>query len=686
MKTLQRLLVNEHPQWFLWTPVLYGTGIGLYFSLPQEPPLLIGNLVSSLCLASCLFFKRNLFLRYLFFALLLVSAGFTISQWRAIHLQSPTITKQTHLVHITGTIADMTKLPSGTQIILTSLTIESMTAEHTPKKIRLNIRTPLGNAATGDSISLLAVLSPPPIPVYPGAYDFSRIAYFQQIGATGYSISPITRLPATPHSTLMNAINAIRYSMVNDVLTILGKKTGGVAAALIAGEQGAVDKHIYQEVRNAGLAHLLSISGLHLALVVGVFFVVGRTLLSCSQTLTLHFDIKKWAAFFALIGSFFYLAIAGFPIPAQRSFIMVGLVLLAILLDRNATPLRSVAIAAFVILIIEPESLLTPSFQMSFAAVTALIASYQWMVHRSERLPERAPLSWWRHLLRYFLGIVFSSLVAGLATTPFSIYHFNTYSSYGILANLIAIPVTSFWIMPLIVCFFLLYPLGLSTWVLYPIGLGIHVIITTAHTIASLPHALEVLPAIPALSFIFMVIGGCWLCLWQQKWRYYGLLLIGIGAASSFLTTTPDIIIDKDGKLFAVKNDDGTMLVSSRQQARYARNIWQQRMGVSTSEKLGQDESAAVQCDTFGCNIHKQGKNIAIVQSPLILAEECHQADIVVNLSYAHYTCNKPQLYLTHWQLYKNGTHTIRLNKQEGISLHSVRQSQGNRLWSHSEY
>lgn len=667
---IKHRFIDERPQWFLWVPVLYAIGIASYFSLTREPPLWPGMTAITLLAIGMVWLRKKPGWFYLAFSFLLISLGFVTAEWRSIAVQAPVLTHSTRPVYITGKIDYLESLPHGARAVLSSLRLEPALQEQTPKKIRINLRTRMNGAKAGDTIRVRAILTPPPKPVYPGAYDFSRIAYFQQIGATGYAISPVDIIAPSLPSALMHHMTALRHRMAQQALSILGTGTGGIAAALLVAEQQAIEKKTLQDIRIAGLAHILSVSGLHMALVVSVCFFLSRSFLACSETLALRYNIKKWAAICALLGSFFYLMMTGFPVPAVRAFIMAGLVLFAVLIDRTPTPLRCVAIAAIFILAFTPENLLSPSFQMSFAAVTALIASYQWLAERKKQDPLQFKLtSLGRRLAGYFSSIVFSSLIAGMATAPFSIYHFNNYSSYSILANLLAIPITSFWIMPWAVVYFIAYPLDLSHLVLIPMGWGIDAMVAIAKTIASLPFALDVIPAIPAFSFALLTLGGCWICLWITRWRWWGIIPVVIGCFTAMLATPPDIILDGRGKLFAIHGENG-MEVSSRRVAYYTRNIWQQRLGVTASGKLeGSDK-----CEGNTCLFSKAGKTIAIVQGD----GTCPAADMVVNLTYHPLPCKTS---ISQEDLRKDGTHTVTVTKEGIIRIRSTREAQGKRPW-----
>ncbi len=321
---------------------------------------------------------------------------------------------------------------------------------------------------------------------------------------------------------------------------------------------------------NAGLAHLLSISGLHFGIVTAFMFFVVRQGLALIPFVALRFPIKKWAAVSAFAGACFYLVFSGASIPAQRSFVMIAIVLLAVLLDRTALSMRLVAWAAVAVLAISPESLLGPSFQMSFAAVVELIAVHETTERRFQVW--RGGAGWLRRGGLHLAQIALTTLVAGLATAPFALYHFNRFTAYALAANLLAIPLTSFWIMPWAVVATALMPFGLEPWWLHPMAWGIEGVVLVAREVAAWDGAVSLLPAMPAWGLAAISIGGLWLCLWTRRWRLAGLPVIAAGLASIALSKPPDILVSGDGRLMAVRSGSGELMVSSGRTLRLVRD------------------------------------------------------------------------------------------------------------------
>ncbi len=432
---------------------------------------------------------------------------------------------------------------------------------------------------------------------------------------------------------------------------------------------------------NAGLAHLLSISGLHFGIVTAFMFFVVRQGLALIQYVALRFPIKKWAAVLAFAGACFYLLFSGASIPAQRSFVMVAIVLLAVLLDRTALSMRLVAWAAVAVLAISPESILGPSFQMSFAAVVALIAVHETTEKRF--LVWRAGAGWLRRGGLHLAQIALTTLVAGLATAPFALYHFNRFTAYALAANLLAIPLTSFWIMPWAVVATALMPFGLEPWGLHPMAWGIEGVVLVAREVAAWEGAVSLLPAMPAWGLAAISIGGLWLCLWTRRWRLAGLPVIALGLASIVLSTPPDILVSGDGRLMAVRSDSGELMVSSGRTLRLVRDSWLRRdgqEGAGVWPKSGSSPDGAVVCDPLGCIYRLEGRTVALVRDVAALAEDCRVAAVVISLVPTRGKCAGPSAVIDRFDLWRSGAHALWLDAG-GWRVENVREVRGNRPW-----
>lgn len=676
-------LLAERERWALWLPVGIGLGIAVYFALPAEPPVWVGPaLLPPAILLAVLGRRRDLILIFGSGAIA-VAAGLTASQLRSHLVAAPVLTREIGPVIVQGRVIEIEPLPRGRRVVLDRPAVEGLAATETPARVRIRIAGAATPVRPGQEIAVLVGLAPPAPPAAPGAFDFQRQAFFQGIGAVGFAYGAVRSIaPAVAEAEGFNSwLAGLRQSITDRVLARLPERSGAVAAALMTGYQTAVPEPVMEAMRDSGLAHLLSISGLHVGLVAGLLFVGLRSALALVPPLALAHPIKKWAAAAALLGTFFYMLLSGAPVPTQRAFLMTGLMLLAVLLDRRAISMRSVAWAACVILLVSPEALIGASLQMSFAAVVALVAAYEGT--RAYRQRQRIGAGPARRCATYLAGIALTSVVATLATAPYSVFHFNRLALYGVVANVLAVPLTGFWVMPCAVAAFLLMPFGLDGVALVPMGWGVEAIIRVAERAAAWPGASLLVPVMPMTGLAAITLGGLWLCLWEGRWRWLGIIGILAGAASVATARTPDILVHEAGRLVAVKGASGDLMLSSGRAARRAGQSWLRRAGQAQrgawpSEGVSADGVLA--CDGLGCLYRKDGHIAAIVWMPDALEEDCRLADLVISAAPLREACPSAMRVIDRFDLWRNGGHAIWLSP-DTVRIESVREWRGRRPW-----
>ncbi|HSV28902.1 MAG TPA: ComEC/Rec2 family competence protein, partial [Candidatus Omnitrophota bacterium] len=502
-------LVAERERWPLWLPVLLGAGVAAYFALPSEPPAWGGGIAFLLAAVAAWALRRTPPAMLALVAMATVALGFASAQGRAARVAAPALERPSGAVMVGGLAEEVEILAGGSQrVTLSESWIDGMAA---PPRIRIRLKPDAPAVAVGNRITVRALLTPPPQPAMPGAFDFARHAWFQGLGAVGHAIGQPEIEPAEAGFGL--GLNAFRQALTARIHEALPGPEGGVAAALITGEQSGIAQPVLDAYRDSGLAHLLSISGLHMTMVAGLVFFVVRGGLALVPSIALRHPIKKWAAVVALVATFLYMLMAGSPVPAQRSFLMTAIVLVAVLLDRQAMSMRLVAWAAVAVLALSPEAVVGPSFQMSFAAVVALIAAYEVVAPRLAAWKADRP-GLVAGVALYLGGVVFSTLVAGTATAVYGIYHFNRFAVFSVVANMLAVPVTGFLVMPFALVAILLMPLGLEELALVPMGWGVEAVNLVAAEVASWPGAAITLPVLPPWGLAAFTVGGAWLCLW----------------------------------------------------------------------------------------------------------------------------------------------------------------------------
>jgi competence protein ComEC len=677
-------LLAERDRWPLWLPVLLGAGIGIYFWLPSEPPLWLG-LVGLLIVAAVVVLAwRSERARVPAVAAAAIVLGFAAAEAQAWWVAAPVLPHRLFATTIEGRIVAVEPMPEGARLVIAPRRIEKLDPAHLPLRVRVKLRKEDPALAPGSWISLRATLSPPPAPAMPGAYDFQRRAYFDRLGAVGFALGGATIVPAPPGegpSIWRGAVEAVRGGVTARIRAVLPGETGAVASALIAGETHAIAPADAGAFRDAGLAHILVIAGLHMGMVAGVGFFALRAILALIPPLALRFPTKKWAAGGTLLLIFGYMLLSGATVSSRRAFAQTGLVLLAVLVDRISLSARSVALAAAAILLMTPEAATGASFQMSFAAVAALIAFYEALQPRLSQWHSHAGPA--RRAGLYVVGVAFTTIVTTVATLSFTIFHFNRFPLYSVVANALAVPITGFWVMPWAIVACLLMPFHLEAVALVPMGWGIDAIAAIAHRVTSWPGAVLTVPSMPVGALLLVTLGGLWLCIWRRRWRWLGLAPIAAGYLGLLLVTPPDILVSDDFKIVAVRDAAGAYLPSTSHREAFLEETWTKHAATMLGPAWppsGQAAGGALSCDPDGCVYRARGRTVALVRDGSALAEDCAASDLVVSPVAAHRAC-RGALIVDRLDTWRRGGHAIWLDGDR-VRIETVRDWQGDRPWS----
>jgi competence protein ComEC len=676
------VLTAERERWLLWLPPLFGSGIGAYFALASEPAAWAAPSAMLLAVATGAILRRKSAILVGAIGVAVIAAGMTLAQWRAHHVAAPVLERRLGPVDLEGRVVAVDIRAEGRRIVLDRLDVSGLAPAKTPATVRVRVRQ-ASTVHAGDRVAMRAILLPPPAPAAPGAYDFPRQAWFDRLGGVGYSVGEVRRLEGDAGASSLRVwVNRTRQDVVERVLAAVPGPAGAIVAALLTGEQGTVPPDVMEWMRDSGLAHLLSVSGLHVGLVATIVFVAVRRSLALVPRIALHYPIKKWAAFAAFVAITLYLLFVAPGVPIQRAWLMTSVVLFAVVIDRTAISMRLVAWAAFAVLVIAPESLLGPSFQMSFAAVVALIAA--WEATRARFMAWRSQSGMVRRTWIALVGVAMTSLVASLATAPYALFHFNRFAAYGLVANLLAVPLTGLWVMPWAVVAFILLPFGLEAWALVPMGWGAAGIVAIARVVASWDGAAGLWPAMPAWGLATVTCGGLWLCLWQTRWRLAGVAIIVLGMASTALERAPDILVSGDGRLLAVRGVDGLLQLSSDRPAKLTRETWLRRAGQSETPpvwpKVGRSDDGALSCDAASCLYTMRGHVAALIHDVSALADDCRHANVVVATVPVRRRCQSAAIVIDRFALWRDGGHALWLDR-DGARVESVRTARGDRPW-----
>jgi competence protein ComEC len=628
---LEGWLEAEREQLALWLPVMLGAGISAWFLLPgtsQWMAVIAGGLAVALGAIAAQGTGRAP--RALAVAALCVAAGCALIWWRAERVAAPVLARPA-VVTFDARVARVEQLPARD---LVRLTLAPVARADLPPRARVNVAQvdlPPG-LGRGAVVRVRARLMPPAPASVPGAYDFARVAWFSGLGATGKALGRPLVLEAgeSPGADLRSRLSAHIQSRVPG-------SAGGIASALATGDRGAIIDEDAEAMQRSGLAHLLSVSGLHVTAVTAAAMLLVLKLLALSPTLALRWRLPLVAAGAGAMAAVGYTLLTGAEVPTIRSCAAALLVLLALSLGREAITLRLVAAGALLVLLLWPEALAGPSFQLSFAAVTAIVALHEsprvrgWFMRREE--------GWGRRALRAIGSLLLTGVAVELALMPIALFHFHHAGVYGALANIVAIPFTTFVIMPLEALALLLDVAGLGAPVWWATERALQLLLALAHAAASAPGAVAALPAMPNGAFALMLAGGLWLGLWRTGVRWAGAAPLVAGAAWALATPAPDLLVTGDGRHLAIRLGDGSMALLRERAGDYTRSMLGENSGAddALADLAGQ---RGVRCSPDVCvvDVAAGGRRwrVAATRSAYLVpwAEMialCRSADVVVS-------------------------------------------------------
>jgi|GEM_PF-1499587 len=547
------------------------------------------------------------------------------------------------------------------------MTAKVLNSEHTQYGMRLTLKDSVSGKMirltyrrkkpvyvnVGDTIEAKVKLMPHKREIYPGGFNFRQKNKYEGIVATGALLSDPKILQT---KSGWEIINGLRQKLNNKIETLLSGQTAMVAKALITGEKTGLTQNTRDIYIKAGVAHILAISGLHLTLIAGLIFFIIRRLLCLIPIMVHRFDTKKIAAVFSVFIVFGYVLISGASVPTIRAFIMFSVLMLGVLIDRQALSVRMIMTAAIGVLLIKPESIIMPGFHLSFAAVLALIAFYE---------GNRRLLSNWiinaglfKKLTLYFFGILLTSLIASFATLPFSIYHFHQFSITGVFANLLIIPLMSFWIMPCILIYLLT---GLNFGIQFA-GQGIKAMTFIANYFADLPGSEIFVPQLPVISLVLMALGIVWICIWHGWIRWIGLLFY-IGSFLPLLwIQQPLVLVSEDAKLVGI-NAGNHLSVSSPRAKSFVTQIWAGSLGYNPKTNTTWHKDKKAVCDEQkNCLYRINDVTVAYLKTLEGLQDYCKKSDILISqqpLRKGRSKCIGPKIIIDRFDVWRNGSYIV---------------------------
>lgn len=576
---LAATLDGQRGRLFYWSPVCLALGIGLYFALRLEPGRWAYLGAGAACGIGLLAVRLvSPHLRPIMLAPLLLLCGFLIAGARAHLVTDPVLTFR-YYGPVEGRVVKIDRSASDAlRLTLDHVRLRDMAPHRTPARVRVSLHGDQSHLTPGPGmhIAMTAHLSPPPGPTEPGGFDFQRMAWFDRLGAVGYTRVPALRFAPDDTGAALT-MHRLRTRLSAALQTRISGQPGAFAAAILTGDRSGIAPETAEHLRGANLSHLLAISGLHMGLLTGVVFFTLRLALAMIPGIALRAPLKKIAAVGALLFGFGYLAMSGWNVATERAFVMVSVMLAAVLLDRQAISLRAVALAALIILCSRPEVLPEPGFQMSFAATTALVAVFS--ILRRLRLMER-----WPPALRAAATVVLSSAIAGIATAPVAAAHFNRISDFGLIANVAAVPVMGSLVMPAAVVALILAPLGLAAVPLAVMDWGIRWILFIAETVSSWEGAVSRIIAPPPQTLPMIALGGLFLILWRGRAQLWGAVPMLLGFVLWAMAERPALLISDDGGLVGRMGQEGRVL-SKPKGAGFAARSWLENDGDIPDQK-----------------------------------------------------------------------------------------------------
>ncbi len=682
----------EERRFFLWLPIFAMGGVALNLSADQEPVLWLPALMTALFAALAWLSRARPFALGVSLALAALFAGFLSMSLRTARVAAPVLDR-VRIVTLQGFVEEVDLRTVGARMVIAVAGADGMPREKVPRRVRVTTRKDPGVAA-GDYVELKARLLPPSRAVMPGGYDFARDAFFAGVGAVGSTLGPIRILPAPSDASLSHrfaaAIDHARNRLALRVNAIIGGDEGAIAAAMVTGKRDFLSNDAKDLIREAGIFHIITISGVQMTLVAGIFFVVTRRLLALSPTLALKYPIKKWAAVVAMAGSLLYDVATGSRVGTERALIMTLIVLGAVIMDRRALTMRNLAFAVLAVVAIEPEAILGVSFQLSFAAVAALVAVMEArlaardvdpdpFVPKRGEAPKGGPLA--AHLVEKPLALLIATAFATSATASFMAYHFHDLSPYVLIGNPLTLTVIEFFAVPGALIGAMLYPLGLDGPVWVYVGAGIKFILWVARFIAAAPGSTVHLRAFAPYALPFLALAVMSAAVWRTwTFRASAVPLALIGLIGATQGPRYDVIVAPSGDLAAVRDADGALEVVGKRFNAFAAEQWLSADG--DGRDPAQARSPDAPCDRLGCVADlPEGESLSIVLDRLAFDEDCARAEVVVSALTAPQGC-KAKFVLDETALARLGAVGLTWTDDKGFALQADRGPLENRPWS----
>ena len=679
---------------FLWLPVAAGAGVVLYMTAERDPSVPFVAVATAIFAAVAMGVRARPVPFAVCVAICVFGGGILSGAWRSARVAGPTI-ERIRIASVEGFVEAVDFRRTGARFVLRLTQGEGFEDAALPRRVRLTIRrTPPFDA--GAYVSLKARLVPPARASEPGGYDFARDAWFGELGAVGNVLGRVEVIaPPDPPGLGLRvaaAVDRARNALARRVDGIIGGDAGAVGAAMVTGKRDLLSEDAKALIREAGIFHIITIAGVQMTLVAAIFFVGLRRALALSPALALHYPIKKWAAGAAMAGAVLYDVLTGSRIGTERALIMTLIMLGAVLCDRQALTMRNLAFAALVVILFEPDAIMGASFQLSFAAVGALIAVTEARTAARARaaatglpdMPARegartrldALLAWTHHGPG---ATLFATFCATSATAAFMAFDFHEMSPYVLLGNPITLAIIEVFAVPGALLGAALYPIGLDAIVWHYLGFGIGVVLWIARFIGGLPGATLHLPAFAPWSLAFFALAVLSAVLWRSLLlRATALPLAAVGLCGALVGAPFDLAIPPTGEAMALRDAEGRLVVYGHRPSTFAAEQW---LRADADGRVARSAVATSGCDAQGCvGLLRDGRAVSLVLDRNAFAEDCARATILVTPLYAPTGCAAPTIF-DRGRLRETGAVAVRF-AGDALLIQTARTRDEDRPWS----
>lgn len=645
-----------HGLLFLLVPVFIALGIIGYFTASRGPGpgLLLASFLTLSGLAALA--RRRPVLFHLLVAVLLVTGGMILAKFETWRIGTPMLGSEVSTTLTAGVETIETMANGRVRLTLRVVDTARPVLRYAPERVRVSARRIPPQTQIGTILTGKVRLMPPPGPVRPGSYDFSFRAYFDGIGASGFFLGAPQLAPeqgkAGAWPRLLQWVENARNAIAERIRSRIGGPEGEIAAALIVGVRAGIPEAINEDLRKSGLYHVVSISGLHMALVAGLIMGMIRYGAALFPGFAARHPVKKYAAAVALAASAVYLLFSGMQVAAERSFLMLAVMILAVFFDRSAVTMRNLAISALIVIAVSPHEVMGPSFQMSFAATAALVAAFAAWSRRRIARPARRRVGASsggraaRAVASGTAGLVATALIAGLATAIYAAYHFQRMSPLSVVSNLFATPVVSMVVMPFGVLAMMAMPFGLDGPFLYVMGRGLAAMNAIAHRVAEM-SPVDAVGVVPASATVLLTISLLCGTLFSTRLRLAALPFALAGLLLLPSARIPDVLVSEDGRLVGLRLEDGSLAVNRRRPNAFTIEDWQRalRAGHLVAPKTVRQGKAPAEepgfvCDDGFCLAGTAGgRKMAVLADSAGLPRACAEAELAILSVLARTSC-----------------------------------------------